>query len=70
MEPTHGKSDSEMAIAIENLSAMTNSDDMDLIIELLQQNNWDESLAASAFFAHQVATPQRAPEPHVRPAME
>ena len=32
---THGKSDEQMSIAIENLRAMLNSEDIDLIIELL-----------------------------------
>ena len=27
------------------------TEDVDLIIDLLSQNNWDESLAASAFMA-------------------
>lgn len=51
MEATHGKTDLEMSIAIENLRAMLDTEDVDLLIELLQQNNWDESLAASAFLA-------------------
>jgi len=40
-----------MSIAIENLRVMLNTEDIDLIIELLQQNDWDESLAASAYMA-------------------
>ena len=36
VEMTHGKSDEEMSIAIENLRVMLNSEDIDLIIELLQ----------------------------------
>ena len=41
-----GKSDAEMSMAIENLTAMLQLDDMDKAIELLQQNNWDEAQAA------------------------
>lgn len=42
-----------MSLAIENLKAMLNTEDVDLLIELLQDNDWDESLAASAFMARQ-----------------
>jgi hypothetical protein len=52
---THGRSDEEMSIAIENLRVMLNTEDIDLIIELLQMNNWDESLAASEFYSRQTA---------------
>jgi len=42
MEKT-GKSDAEMSMAIENLLAMLNTDDVDLIIKLLEDNDWDET---------------------------
>jgi len=32
-----------MSIAIDNLRVMLDTEDVDLIIELLSQNNWDES---------------------------
>jgi hypothetical protein len=38
-------------MAIENLRVMLNTEDVDLLIELLQENDWDESQAASAFMA-------------------
>jgi hypothetical protein len=44
---THWRSDEEMYIAIENLRVKHNTEDIDLIIELLKINNWDKSLAAS-----------------------
>ena len=51
----HGKTDEEMSIAIDNLRVMLDTEDVDLIIEMLQQNNWDESLAASAYLAKQMS---------------
>ena len=48
-----GKTDAEMSMAIENLSAILGVEDVDKVIELLQQNNWDESAAAQAFYAQQ-----------------
>lgn len=53
------KSDAEMTIAIENLRVMLDCEDIDLIIELLSTNNWDESLAASAFYARQMSQPSQ-----------
>jgi hypothetical protein len=44
-------SDDEMGMAIMNLQAMLNIEDIDRVIELLQQNDWDESQAANAHFA-------------------
>ena len=41
-----GKSDAEMSLAIQNLSAMLDTQDVDQVIELLQQNDWDEAKAA------------------------
>lgn len=58
MVDQHTKSDAEMSVAIENLRAMLDCEDIDLIIELLSTNNWDESLAASAFYARQMSQPQ------------
>ena len=40
------KTDEEMSMAIDNLSAMLNTENVDEVIELLQQNNWDEQAAA------------------------
>jgi hypothetical protein len=40
-------------MAIKNLQAIINIEDVDLAITLLQQNGWDESLAASAYMAPQ-----------------
>ena len=37
-----------MAISIENLRAILQIEDIDLIIKLLEQNDWDETRAASA----------------------
>ena len=50
---TASKTDAEMSMAIDNLSAILNTQDVDQVIELLQQNNWDESAAAQAFYARQ-----------------
>ena len=47
------KTDAEMSMAIENLSAIIDETDMDKVIALLQQNNWDESAAAQAYYAQQ-----------------
>ena len=49
--PRHGKTDEEMSMAVTNLQAIINIEEIDLIIQLLEQNNWDESQAASAFLA-------------------
>ena len=49
----HGKTDAEMSMAIDNLCAMLDTQDVDQVIELLQQNNWDEANAAQAFYAKQ-----------------
>ena len=49
------KTDDEKSMAIVNLQAMLNTDDIEKVIELLEQNGYDESLAASAFFAQQMA---------------
>lgn len=43
-------------MAIMNLQAMLDIDDMDKIIQLLEQNGWDEAQAANAHFAQQVAS--------------
>lgn len=37
-----------MAISIENLRAILQTEDIDLVIKLLEQNGWDETRAASA----------------------
>ena len=38
-------------MAIINLQAMLNTDDLDKVIKLLEKSNWDESLAASTYFS-------------------
>ena len=38
-------------MAIVNLQAILDTDDLDKVIQLLEQNNWDEGLAANAFYA-------------------
>ena len=43
-----------MSMAIMNLSAILNIDDMDEVIRLLEENNWDESQAANAHYAQQI----------------
>lgn len=44
-----------MSTAIINLQAIINVEDVDLVIKLLEQNDWDESQAASAYMAQQVS---------------
>ena len=48
-----GKSDAEMSLAIENLSAILDTQDVDQVIALLKENNWDEAKAAQGFYAKQ-----------------
>ena len=48
-----GKSDAEMSLAIQNLSAMLDTQDVDQVIKLLQENDWDEAKAAQGFYAKQ-----------------
>jgi len=48
---SHGKTDEEMSMAIINLQTIIGVEDMDVAIRLLEQNNWDESQAASAYMA-------------------
>ena len=38
-------------MAVMNLSAMLNIEDLDRVIKLLEENDWDESKAANAFMA-------------------
>lgn len=47
--------DEKMGMAVMNLSAMLNIEDLDKVIKLLEENNWDESQAANAYMAQQVA---------------
>ena len=42
-------------MAVMNLSAMLGIDDLDKVIALLKENNWDEAQAANAHFAQQMA---------------
>ena len=49
------KSEAEMSMAIENLGAILDLQDVGQVIALLQNNNWDESAAAQAFCAKQAA---------------
>ena len=44
-------SDDKMSLAIINLQAMLGTDDIDLVIRLLEENSWEETQAANAFFA-------------------
>jgi UBA-like domain len=36
--------DEKKSLAIMNLQAILNLDDMDIVIQLLEHNNWDESV--------------------------
>ena len=45
------ENDEKMGMAVMNLSAMLNIDDLDKVIKLLEENNWDESQAANAYMA-------------------
>lgn len=38
-----------------NLSAMLNIEDLDKVIKLLEENNWDESEAANSYMAQQMS---------------
>jgi hypothetical protein len=49
--PQKQVSDEDKSLAIVNLQAMLNIEDIGKVIELLEENNWDESQAASAHFA-------------------
>jgi hypothetical protein len=40
-------SNEEMSMAIINLQAMLNIEDIDILIKLLENHNWDVSLAAN-----------------------
>ena len=42
--------DDKKSMAIINLQAILDSDDIDLIIKLLESNNWDETRAANAYY--------------------
>ena len=53
--PQSNKTDDEKSLAIVNLQAMLNIEDIGKVIELLEQNGFDESQAASAYFAEQMA---------------
>ena len=44
-------SDEQMGMAIMNLQAMLNIEDMDQVIKLLEQNNWSETDAANTYYA-------------------
>ena len=37
------QNDEKMGMAVMNLSAMLNIEDLDKVIKLLEENNWDES---------------------------
>lgn len=51
--PKPKPSDDKMSLAIINLQAMLGTDDIDLVIRLLEENAWDETSAANAFFAQE-----------------
>ena len=55
MEPEEQKSDADISIAIENLKLMLDLQDVDIAIDLLQRNNWDEALAANEYYARQMS---------------
>jgi glutamate synthase domain-containing protein 1 len=59
---THGKTDEQMSMAIENLRVMLATEDVDLVIQLLSDNNWDESAAASQYLAQQIEGESRSPD--------
>ena len=44
------KSDAEKASAIDNVQAMLNLDNIDDVVQLLQENNWDEMAALEAYY--------------------
>ena len=61
MESSEQKSDAEISVAIENLKLMLDLQDVDVVIDLLQRNNWDEALAANEYFARQMSQQPSAP---------
>lgn len=40
-----------MGVAIMNVQAMLGTDDIDKVIKLLEENDWEESDAVNAFYA-------------------
>ena len=42
-----------------NVMAMLGSDDVDLVLRLLQENDWDEAQAVNAHYAQQVQNQSR-----------
>lgn len=49
--PDKKPSDDQMSMAIINLQAILDIEDLDKVIQLLEQNNWDEGQAANAYYA-------------------
>jgi len=49
--PASQDNDEKMGMAVMNLSVMLNIEDLDRVIKLLEENDWDESKAANAFMA-------------------
>eukprot|EP00347_Sterkiella_histriomuscorum_P016338 403353573 len=56
---TYIDEDERKSMAIVNLQAMLNLEDVDKIIGLLEQNNWDEAQAAIAFYAQEMHSQER-----------
>ena len=40
-----------MSEAIDNLCVMLDTQNVDMVIQLLEENNWDEANAAQAFYS-------------------
>jgi hypothetical protein len=47
--------DDEKSMAVINLQAMLDTDDIGMVLQLLEENNFDESAAAGAFYSKQTA---------------
>lgn len=50
--PSKNLTEEEKSMAVLNLQAMLNIEDFDKVLELLEENNWDETAAASQHMAH------------------
>ena len=54
------KSDDEKSMAVINLQAMLDTEDYAMVLQLLEENGFDESKAAGAFYSKQAAQQTRA----------
>ena len=54
------KSDDEKSMAVINLQAMLDTEDYAMVLQLLEENGFDESKAAGAFYFKQAAQQTRA----------